>query len=95
MGVKWIPIPLMNVGVSFRVLFEWEGWVWIGLLHVWQNYANGILVSNILSNGFMRDIILEITSRSNKGGMFVEISKNHNGAKHGCLHVPEDDNKGG
>ena len=39
--------------------------------------------------------ILEITSRSNKGGMFAETSKYHNGAKRGCLHVPKGDNKGG
>ena len=33
--------------------------------------------------------ILEITSRSNKGGLFVEISEYHNGAKQGCLRVPK------
>ena len=33
--------------------------------------------------------LLEITSRSNKGGVFVEISEYHNGARRGCLWVPE------
>ena len=39
--------------------------------------------------------ILEFSSRSNKGGIFVEISEYHNGARHGCLRVPEGFNKGG
>ena len=33
--------------------------------------------------------LLEITSRSNKGGLFVEISEYHNGARRGCLRVPK------
>ena len=44
--------------------------------------------------------ILEITSRSNKGGIFaeilsitMEIFEYHNGAKGGCVCVPEVDNK--
>lgn len=32
---------------------------------------------------------LETTSRSNNGGLFVEISEYHNGAGRGCLCVPE------
>ena len=33
--------------------------------------------------------ILEFSIRSNKGGIFVEISEYHNGARCGCLHVLE------
>ncbi|KAF3954596.1 hypothetical protein CMV_020078 [Castanea mollissima] len=32
---------------------------------------------------------LVFTSRSNKGSLFVEISEYHNGARRGCLRVPE------
>ena len=32
---------------------------------------------------------LEITSRSNKGGLFVEISEYYNGVRRGCLRAPE------
>nr|POF10255.1 hypothetical protein CFP56_49590 [Quercus suber] len=39
--------------------------------------------------------ILECSSRLNKGGYFVEISEYHNGARRGCLHVPEGFHKGG
>nr|POE64321.1 hypothetical protein CFP56_49863 [Quercus suber] len=39
--------------------------------------------------------ILECSSRLNKGGCFVEISEYHNGARRGCLHVPEGFHKGG
>ena len=39
--------------------------------------------------------LLEITSRSNKGGLFVEISEYHNGARRGCLRVPEGTKIGG
>ena len=39
--------------------------------------------------------ILECSSRLNKGGFFVEISEYHNGARRGCLHVPEGLHKGG
>ena len=39
--------------------------------------------------------ILEFSSRSNKGGIFVEISEYHNGTRHGCLRVPGGFNKGG
>ena len=39
--------------------------------------------------------LLEFSSRSNKSGFFVEISKYHNGARRGCLCVPEGRNKGG
>nr|POF25604.1 hypothetical protein CFP56_28102 [Quercus suber] len=39
--------------------------------------------------------ILEFSSRSNKSGLFVEISEYHNGARRGCLCVPEGRNKGG
>nr|POF06265.1 hypothetical protein CFP56_75259 [Quercus suber] len=39
--------------------------------------------------------ILELTSISNKGGMFAKISEYHNGAKRGCLRVPEGGKKGG
>ena len=39
--------------------------------------------------------LLEITIRSNKGGLFVEISKYHNGAKQGCLQVPKGTKIGG
>ena len=38
---------------------------------------------------------MEITSRSNKGGVFVEISKYHNGARRGCLRVPKGTKIGG
>lgn len=31
---------------------------------------------------------LKITPISNKGGLFVEISGHHNGARRGCLQVP-------
>ena len=33
--------------------------------------------------------LLEFASRSNKGGLFVEISEYHNGARKGYLWVPE------
>ena len=39
--------------------------------------------------------ILECSSRMNKGGFFVEISEYHNGARRGCLRVPEGFHKGG
>nr|POE91495.1 hypothetical protein CFP56_14605 [Quercus suber] len=39
--------------------------------------------------------ILECSSRLNKGGCFVEISEYHNGARRGCLRVPEGFHKGG
>nr|POF09828.1 hypothetical protein CFP56_63632 [Quercus suber] len=39
--------------------------------------------------------ILEFSSRSNKSGLFLEISEYHNGARRGCLYVPEGRNKGG
>nr|POE97245.1 hypothetical protein CFP56_60347 [Quercus suber] len=39
--------------------------------------------------------ILEFSSRSNKSGLFLEISEYHNGARRGCLCVPEGRNKGG
>ena len=39
--------------------------------------------------------LLEFSSRSNKSGLFVEISKYHNRARRGCLCVPEGRNKGG
>ena len=39
--------------------------------------------------------ILECSSRLNKGGFFVEISEYHNGARRGCLRVPEGFHKGG
>nr|POF08639.1 hypothetical protein CFP56_39757 [Quercus suber] len=39
--------------------------------------------------------ILEFSSRSNKSGLFVEISEYHNGARRGCLCIPEGKNKGG
>ena len=39
--------------------------------------------------------ILEFSSRSNRSGLFVEISEYHNGARRGYLCVPEGRNKGG
>ena len=39
--------------------------------------------------------ILECSSRLNKAGCFVEISEYHNGARRGCLRVPEGFHKGG
>lgn len=39
--------------------------------------------------------VLEITSRSNKGGLFVEIFEYHNGACCGCVWVPEGVKLGG
>ena len=39
--------------------------------------------------------ILECSSRLNKGGCFVDISEYHNGARRGCLRVPEGFHKGG
>ena len=39
--------------------------------------------------------LLEFSSRSNKSGLFVEISKYHNRARRGCLCVPEGRNRGG
>ncbi|KAK9997579.1 hypothetical protein SO802_022265 [Lithocarpus litseifolius] len=39
--------------------------------------------------------ILECSSRLNKGGFFVEFSEYHNGARRGCLRVPEGFRKGG
>ena len=38
---------------------------------------------------------MEFSSRSNKSGLFVEISEYHNGARRGCLCVLEGRNKGG
>ncbi|KAF3944735.1 hypothetical protein CMV_028819 [Castanea mollissima] len=39
--------------------------------------------------------ILEFCSKSNKGGLFVEISEYHNGARRGCFRVPKGMNRGG
>nr|POE98403.1 hypothetical protein CFP56_65581 [Quercus suber] len=39
--------------------------------------------------------ILELSSRSNKRGLFLEIFEYHNGVRRGCLCVPEGRNKGG
>ncbi|KAF3946308.1 hypothetical protein CMV_027413, partial [Castanea mollissima] len=39
--------------------------------------------------------LLEITSRSNKGGIFVEIFEYHHGARWGCPRVPEGTKIGG
>ncbi|KAK9986819.1 hypothetical protein SO802_031770 [Lithocarpus litseifolius] len=39
--------------------------------------------------------LLEFTSRLNKGGLFVEISEYHNGARKGCLRVLERTKIGG
>ena len=39
--------------------------------------------------------LLEFASRFNKGGLFVEISEYHNGARRGCLRVPEGTKIGG
>ena len=33
---------------------------------------------------------MECSSRLNKGGIFVEISKYHNGARRGCLRAQKD-----
>ena len=39
--------------------------------------------------------LLEFSSRFSKGSLFVEISEYHNGAKRGCLRVPERTKIGG
>ena len=39
--------------------------------------------------------VLEVTSKSNKGGLFVEISEYHNGARRGCVWVLEGVKLGG
>ena len=39
--------------------------------------------------------LLEFSGQSNKSGLFLEISEYHNGARRGCLYVPEGRNKGG
>ena len=38
---------------------------------------------------------MECSSRLNKGGIFVEITEYHNGARRGCLRAPEGFCKGG
>ena len=38
--------------------------------------------------------LLDFTSRSNKGGLFVEISEYHNGTRRSCLWVPQGTNIG-
>ena len=82
-------------------LSEWEGWGWIGSLHAWQNHVGGTSVSNIFSNSstritrFWRLLVdqTRVVFLWRFLSITMEIFEYHNGAKGGCVCVPEVDNK--